>query len=66
MEIAISSSMFHPNLVGTYTYSIKQLRDQESDDGLRLIGGSGAHINAHEVRSKHSPMHSPSFIASYL
>jgi serine/threonine protein kinase len=49
MEIAISSSMCHPNLVQTYTYSIKQLRDQEYDDGVKLIGGSGSHVNAHEV-----------------
>lgn len=52
MEIAISSSMFHPNLVQTYTYSIKQLRDQEDDEGLKFSGGggTGGHVNAHEVR----------------
>ena len=49
MEIAISSSMFHPNLVQTYTYSIKQLRDNASDEGLKFVGGSGSHVNAHEV-----------------
>ena len=45
MEIAISSSMNHPNLVQTYTYSIKQLRDEA--EGVRLVGAS--HVHAHEV-----------------
>ncbi|KAG2484907.1 hypothetical protein HYH03_016293 [Edaphochlamys debaryana] len=33
MEAAISSSLAHPNVVATYTYQIKPLRDSSSDHG---------------------------------
>lgn len=41
MEIAISSSMNHPNLVQTYTYSIKQIKDET--DGIRMAIGTQLH-----------------------
>ena len=47
MEIAISSSMNHPNLVQTYTYSIKQVRDET--EGLKVANKSGLNLHAHEV-----------------
>ena len=34
MEAAISSSLAHPNIVATYTYFIKAMRDSGYDDAL--------------------------------
>ena len=45
MEAAISSSLAHPNVVATYTYSIKPVRDTTSskaavDAGIIVLSGS--------------------------
>lgn len=44
MEAAISSSLAHPNVVATYTYSIKPVRDTTTtaivDAGIIVMSGS--------------------------
>ena len=61
MEAAISSSLAHPNVVATYTYSIKPVRDTTtaalidpgiivmssgSVSGISASGGGGGSVNA--------------------
>mmetsp|Transcript_4672 Transcript_4672/g.14117 ORF Transcript_4672/g.14117 Transcript_4672/m.14117 type:complete len:888 (-) Transcript_4672:1869-4532(-) len=61
MEAAISSSLMHPNIVATYTYSIKPLRDTtvaqaQAAGGIVLIkAGSTALMSASHVGKGRTP-----------
>ena len=69
MEAAISSSLAHPNVVATYTYSIKPVRDTTTaaliDPGIIVMtsgsvsgGGGGGSIDTSGSESSLARVHS--------
>ncbi|KXZ47914.1 hypothetical protein GPECTOR_32g527 [Gonium pectorale] len=66
MEAAISSSLAHPNVVATYTYQIKPLKDSSSSSGrvsddltssAIIVGGDRTSVAAPDASSAPSPVH---------